>query len=246
METTQKVKKNDFIEIEFTGTSNNQIFDTTNPKEAEQMGVDPKNTKPLIISVGNEMMLKGFDDSLEGKELNKEYSINLTPEKAFGKRDPQLIKTIPIKVFHEKNINPMPGMPLQLDNAIVKVISVSGGRVMVDFNNPLAGKDVEYTFKINKKISDDKEKINALQDYFFKQKFEFEIKDKKVIFKDDKIKPLIEMMNERFKQMTGFDFEVEDKKEKSVKETTSNATQGKGEEAQVSEAKGEEEKKDNK
>ena len=32
-----KIKKNDFIEIEFTGKANNEIFDTTNKKEAEQM-----------------------------------------------------------------------------------------------------------------------------------------------------------------------------------------------------------------
>jgi len=209
-----KIKKNDFIEIEFTGKANNEIFDTTNKKEAEQMNseIDLKNIKPIVVSVGNQMLLKGFDDELEGKEINKKYSIHILPEKAFGKRDPSMIKTIPMRVFKEKNINPVPGMALQLDNYIAKVLSVSGGRVIVDFNNPLAGKEIDYDFKIIKKIDNTNDKINALQDFFFKQRFEFNIdeKNKKVIFNDEKIKPLVKMFNQKFKDMIGFDFEVEE------------------------------------
>jgi len=37
-----KIKKNDFIEIEFTGLANDEVFDTTNPKDAEEMGIDTK------------------------------------------------------------------------------------------------------------------------------------------------------------------------------------------------------------
>ncbi len=205
-------KKKDFIEIEFTGKSNSQIFDTTSKEEAKSIGLQA-DVKPIIVSVGNEMVLKGFDKSLEGKELNKKYSVHLKPEEAFGPRNPQLIKTLPIKVFKEKNIQPMPGMTFNMDNHIAKILSVSGGRIITDFNNPLAGKEIEYDFIIKRKITDDKEKINALQDFFFKQKFEFEIKGKKVIFKKQEIKPLIEMMKQKFKDMTGFEFEVEEKKE---------------------------------
>ena len=59
----------------------------------------------------------------------------------------------------------------------------------MDFNNPMAGKEVEYNYKILKKITDDKEKINALQDFFFKQRFDFELKDKKVIFNEQNLMP---------------------------------------------------------
>jgi len=207
------LNKNDFIEIEFTGTSNGEIFDTTSKEEAKSIGLDA-NVKPLIISIGNNMLLKGLDENLIGKEIGKEYFLNLTPEKAFGKRDPKLIRTLPMKIFKEKNLNPHPGMSFQLDNYIVKILSVSGGRVIADFNNPLAGKNINYKFKIKRKVEDNKEKINSLMDFFFKQKFDFEIKGNKVIFKDDKIKPLIEMMKPKFKEMTNFDFETISEKPK--------------------------------
>jgi len=147
----------------------------------------------------------------------------LTSDQAFGPRKGDLIKTIPMKVFRQQNIQPIPGATLQMDQYIVKILSVSGGRVMADFNNPLAGKELDYDIKITKQITDDKEKINALMDFFFKQRFEFEIKDKKVIFKKAEIKPLIEMMNQKFKEMIGLEFEVaeplaaEEKKENNPK-----------------------------
>tara|TARA_Y100000310_G_scaffold328622_1_gene397053 strand:+ start:1709 stop:2368 length:660 start_codon:yes stop_codon:yes gene_type:complete len=202
-----QIKKNDFIEIEFTGKSNNEIFDTTNPKEAESIGLKA-DVKPIIASVGKEMILKGLDDELEGKEIGKKYTIHLTPEKAFGPRNPSLIKTIPMRVFREKNMNPVPGMVFQFDDKLAKIISVSGGRITTDFNNPLAGKEVDYEFKILKKVTDNKEKVNAIQDFFFRQRFEFDIKDKKVIFKEAKLKPIIEVFKEKFKDISGFDIEV--------------------------------------
>ncbi len=211
----EKIKKNDFIEIEFTGKSNNQVFDTTNAEEAKKIGLqNPEVIKPLIISVGNQMILKGIDEELIDKELNKEYSIYLTPEKAFGKRNPSLIKTYSLSHFTKQKINPYPGLVLQLDNVIARVISVSGGRVTIDFNTPLAGKPVDYNFKITKKIINDKEKINALQDFFFKKRFNFEIKEKdnsKRINFDKEAEIFLQIFKDKFKDMTGFEFEVEKK-----------------------------------
>jgi FKBP-type peptidyl-prolyl cis-trans isomerase 2 len=210
----EKIKKNDFVEIEFTGKSNNEIFDTTHPDEAKSIGLDV-NVKPVLASVGNEMLLKGLDEALEGKEIGEKYSVHILPEKAFGKRNASLIKTISMKIFREKNMNPAPGMVFQLDQHLVRILSVSGGRVIADFNNPLAGKEIDYDFKILKKVTDDNEKINAIQDFFFRQRFEFELKDKKIIFKEEKIKPIIEAFKDKFKTLSGFDAEVEVKKEKA-------------------------------
>jgi FKBP-type peptidyl-prolyl cis-trans isomerase 2 len=210
----ETIQKNDFIEIEFTGRANNEIFDTTNKEEARQMGLEIE-VKPMIISVGNQMLLKGLDDSLEGKEIGKKYSIHLNQEQAFGKRHSELVKTIPLRVFREQNINPYQGMTLQLDNNLAKVLSVSGGRIIVDFNNPLAGKEIDYNFKIIKKINDNKEKVNALQDFFLRARFDFDIDEtnKKVIFKKQEIRPFIEMFRQKFREITGLDFEVEEAKE---------------------------------
>ena len=216
-----KIQKNDFIELEFTGISNDMVFDTTNPKEAEEMGLKSDvEIKPIIACVGNKMILQGLDDELEGKEIGKQYSVHLTPDKAFGPRNSDMVKTVSMKIFKEKNMNPMPGMTLQLDNYIAKILSVSGGRVIVDFNNPLAGKEVDYKFKILRKVEDINEKVNALQDFFFRKRFEFKAdkEKKKIIFSDEKIKPIIEMFKQKFEDMIGFKFEVSEEKEEKEKQ----------------------------
>jgi|TARA_Y100000034_G_C6901503_1_gene417081 FKBP-type peptidyl-prolyl cis-trans isomerase 2 len=213
MTISNKLKKNDFIEIDFTGSSNGQIFDTTIPEKAKEIMPDTKNIKPLIVSIGNGMLLQGLDEDLEGKEIVKTYSIHIDPIKAFGKRDPSLIRTYGLSSFTKNNIHPQPGMALQLDNQIVRVVSVSGGRVTVDFNNPLAGKEVDYEYKVNKIITGNKEKVEALLDFFLKQRFDFSIKDNKVIFKDEKLKSLLPMFAPKFKDITGLEFEVAEKKE---------------------------------
>lgn len=225
------LKKNDFIEIEFTGKANNEIFDTTNKEEAKTLGIEA-DVKPLVVSIGNQMLLKGLDDYLEGKEINKKYTLHLTSEKAFGKRNPQLIRTIPIRVFHEKQTNPVPGMTFQFDNNIAKILSVSGGRVIADFNNPLAGKDLDYEFTVKRLVEDNSEKVNSLQDFFFKTRLEFEIKDKKVIFKKPEIKPFLDVFKQKFKDMTGLDFEVEEKP-KEVKEKAKDKKEERSEEVET-------------
>jgi len=171
----ESVNKNDFVEIEFTArVKDGAVFDTNIPEEAKKINLDMK-TKPLVVAIGKEMVLKGLDYALMGKEIGKEYEAELNPEDAFGKRDRNLIKTIPIKVFHEKEINPVPGMMLNMDNFVAKIVAVSGGRVITDFNNPLAGKIVVYKFKIKKKVTNDEEKVNSLLDYFIGKRFKFKI-----------------------------------------------------------------------
>ncbi|MGV8151645.1 MAG: FKBP-type peptidyl-prolyl cis-trans isomerase [Candidatus Nanoarchaeia archaeon] len=225
------IQKNDFIEIEFTGLSNGEIFDTTDKEQAKKIGLEA-DVKPLIISVGNEMLLKGLDNDLIGKEISKKYSVHLTAQNAFGLRDSKLIKTMPIRVFKEKDIMPVQGMTFQFDNYIAKILSVSGGRVITDFNNPLAGKEIDYNYTIKRLVEDDKEKVNSLLDFFFKQRFEFEIDKsaKKVIFKDEKLENILRIFGKKFKEITGLDFEVKkeekteqkDKKEEKVKNPQNN------------------------
>ena len=210
------IQKNDFIELAFTARSDGKIFDTTSPQEAKEIGIEME-VKPLIISVGHDMVLKGFEEALPHKEVGKKYAVHLTPDKAFGKRNPQLMRTFPLASFQKNNINPYPGLTLQLDHSLAKVIAVTGGRVMVDFNNPLAGKEVDYEFTIIRKIDDEKEKVNALQDYFFRQRFEFELQDKKVMFKEPVVKVFLDVLGEKFKQMTGLEFIAEEKKEEKEK-----------------------------
>ena len=111
-----QIQKNDFIELDFTAkiVDTDEVFDTTMKSEAEKTNLINEQSKkqefkPHILSVGNSMVIKGLDQVLEGKEIGKEYKEQFSAEQAFGKRNPQLIRMIPLKRFTEQNIQPQRG-----------------------------------------------------------------------------------------------------------------------------------------
>ena len=202
------LKKNDFIEIEFTARiKDGDIFDSNVEKHLKELGSNTK-AKPFIFSLGQGMFLKGVEESLIGKEIGK-HKIELIPEKAFGKRDPKLVNMMPIKVFHAQQINPVPGYAFNFDGRVGKVLTVSGGRVIVDFNNPLAGKDVIYEMNVLRKIAKVDEKIKSLNEFLFRQNPKFEVKDKKLILEvEEGMVKFVEMFKDKYKEILGLDLEV--------------------------------------
>ena len=66
------LKKNDFIEIDFTAKlEDGTIFDTTRKADLEKAELNIKEVKPLVLSIGHSMIIKGFDKILEGKEIGE-------------------------------------------------------------------------------------------------------------------------------------------------------------------------------
>lgn len=207
----EKTKPKDFLEIKFTGYANNQIFDSNIEEDLKKMNSEAKPEKTIII-LGQGMLVPGLDKQLENKELDKEYEIKITSKDAFGPRDRNLIKVIPLKSFTEQKLNPQQGMMFALDNHPVKVIAVSGARVTTDFNNPLAGKDLTYKIKIMRKVEESREKAETILKLLFHFVPEIEIKEKKVIVKLPKgLKSMIESVKEKFKELSGLELEFQEK-----------------------------------
>jgi FKBP-type peptidyl-prolyl cis-trans isomerase 2 len=198
------VKRYDFVEIEYSGRikEDGTIFDTTQEKVAKESNIYNKNADygPLVICVGGNHLLKGLENQLIGKETEKEYAFEISPENAFGRKDAKFIQLIPISKFRQQNIQPVPGLQLNIDGVFGVIKTVSGGRCLVDFNHPLAGKDLVYNVKINRIVDDTKDKLKALI------KTHLHIKDADIELKDNsayiKLKQNISKQNqEGFKKI---------------------------------------------
>jgi len=238
------LKNKDFVEIEFTAkTKEGEVFDSNIKSELEKLhhGHDHKiDAKPFIFSLGQDMFIKGVDEFLIGKDLG-DYEISLSPEKAFGKREPKLIQMTSAKVFKEQKLNPFPGATFNFDGRIGKVLTVSGGRIMVDFNNPLAGKDVIYNVKVKRVLTDQSEKIKSFIEFIFRKDFKFEVKEKNLIlYSDKRMKQFIELFKDKFKELFDLDLKVEEIEEK--KETEKKEGKKGKEEKKEEEKKGKKEK----
>jgi len=179
------IQNHDFVELTYNGKlEDGTIFDTTDEKVSKENHLHQEGmtyTLP-IICVGEKQLLPGLDAELVDKEVDKNYTISLKPEQAFGKRDIKKMKIVPISTFKEHKVQPQPGLQIDVDGERGVVTRVSGGRIIVNFNHPLAGKDVIYEIKVTRKITDNKEKISAFLSAMLripKDKLEIEVKDDK-------------------------------------------------------------------
>jgi FKBP-type peptidyl-prolyl cis-trans isomerase SlyD len=210
---TENVKKNDFVELKYTGYANGEIFDSNIKEDVTKINPDFK-LKQVVICVGQGMIVSGLDKELEGKEIGKEYEIDVSVKDGFGERKRELFRTIPLSSFREKKFDPKPGMVLTLDSYMVKIIAVSGARVVTDFNNPLAGKELHYKFTISRKVEDDSEKAKALFEVLWKFIPEFSISGEKVIVKGPKgLEIFAKEFDKKFKDLLGKELIFEEKKE---------------------------------
>jgi len=160
------VKEGDFIRLEYTGKvqETGNVFDTTHENVAEEAGIklDNKNYGAIPIVVGGGHVLKGLDEALIGMKEGDEKKVDITPEEGFGLRDPKLLQLIPMAEFRKQGMKPEVGMAISSDGITGIIRSVSGGRVRVDFNHELAGKNLEYDIKVIKIMDDDIEKIKSM------------------------------------------------------------------------------------
>jgi len=174
------IKKNNFIELEYTGaTEDGFVFDTTDKKTATENGLDNPQAKygPQVICVGEQQVLKGLDEQIVGKEPGKEYTISVKAEDGFGKKKASHIQLIATSKFKKQGVNPMPGLQVNIDNMVGIVKTVTGGRTMVDFNHPLSSKDLTYKIKITKVVMDKKTQADSVLTMMFGDTFKSELKE---------------------------------------------------------------------
>jgi peptidylprolyl isomerase len=118
--------------------------------------------EPFFIIVGEGWVPKGLDEALTGLELGKASTVELSPEKGYGVRDPKKVRLVPLRKFAAEGVTPVPGLQVNIDGKTAQVRSVGAGRVQVDYNHPFAGKTLIYDLTIEKLIEAEEEKVGHL------------------------------------------------------------------------------------
>ncbi|MBU2100208.1 peptidylprolyl isomerase [Candidatus Micrarchaeota archaeon] len=165
------MQKGDMAVISYTATdkSNDRVFDSTIAEQAKKAGIFDERVRyePVHVIIGNKELMPALEEELVKMKEGEQKKVLLNPKKAFGERKAELIKVMPMKEFISREIRPVPGLMVEMNNVRGKVQSVSGGRVRVDFNHELAGKELEYDVKLEKILTEKKEKLDALGKKFF-------------------------------------------------------------------------------
>jgi FKBP-type peptidyl-prolyl cis-trans isomerase 2 len=143
------MQTNDFVIVNFSGKIKESNFE-----------FDRGENLPMVVGVN--YTLKGIDNALLTMKVGEKRTVEVAPEEGFGARSEKLVRLVPLNEFKKHGTDPMPGMVVEADNMRGKVLSVSGGRVKVDFNHPLAGKVLLYDLEVKSKLEDVESKVKGL------------------------------------------------------------------------------------
>jgi len=187
------IQQGDFVKLNYTGKINDSekaVFDTTIVDVAKKEHIYSPKTKygPVTIVVGEGQVLPGIDKQLIGKKPGT-YTFEIPDIEAFGKKDAKQLRLVPMKVFTKEGIRPYPGLQVNLNEEMGFVRTASGGRVIVDFNHPLASKDLIYDIEVIDIITNKQEQAQAFFDSMGMPVEKVEATDKEVTITTKKLLP---------------------------------------------------------
>jgi len=141
-----------------------EVLEATREADAKSLGIfDPvARYTPNLVAVGEGWVLKGLDDALLKAGVGDKLSVEITPNKGFGERDPTKVKLIPEKRFGEKAHELAIGAEVEVEGKVGLVRYIGSGRVQVDFNHRLAGKTLLYDVEVVKAVTEPAEIAKAL------------------------------------------------------------------------------------
>lgn len=136
-----QVKENNTVKVNYTGKLvDGQVFDSSEGKE------------PLEITLGQGLLIPGFEKGLIDMKLNEKKTITIVKDEAYGEVNDALIQEVK-KVQLPQDMTPEVGMGLvsktpdgQEMNLLV--VEVKEESIVVDGNHPLAGKDLVFDLEV--------------------------------------------------------------------------------------------------
>ncbi|PIU22480.1 MAG: hypothetical protein COT14_01045 [Candidatus Diapherotrites archaeon CG08_land_8_20_14_0_20_30_16] len=148
----------------------NKIIETNLPEKAKASSGEKrvlfKGKKPILE--GMKSLFPKVEETIKNLKENEEKTLALSAIDAYGFRNKELLRVVSLQAFKQNKINPFVGLVFETEGLYGIIKSISGGRVMVDFNSPYADHEVEvYVKKV--KTCNEKEKIETLLDNFFEK-----------------------------------------------------------------------------
>ena len=107
-------------------------------------------SEPATFSVGDGNLLPGFESTLIGLVNGDEREFTIPPEQAFGQHNPQNVQAVERGNFDQEELELGAVFSFQNGDGELPgvIVDVDDNEVMIDFNHPLAGKNIIFQVKI--------------------------------------------------------------------------------------------------
>ena len=141
--TSTIAKEGDTVKVLYIGTlDDGTVFDSS-----ELQGGDP-----LQFTIGSSNMIPGFEQAVIGMRVDETKDVHIFSDDAYGPYDDSMVVTVNWSSFGEGFV-PEVGEQIQMQNSAGQtfqgiVLSTSEEGVTVDFNHPLAGKDLNFEITV--------------------------------------------------------------------------------------------------
>lgn len=128
------------VKVDYTLTVNKEVIETSSGKA------------PMQYVAGSNSIIPGLEKALMGMHVGEEKIVNLAPADAYGMSDEKAVKEFP-KTSMPKGVELKKGMILQANapdgtSFPATIKEVKDTTVVLDFNHPLAGKQLEFKVKV--------------------------------------------------------------------------------------------------
>lgn len=155
------------VDYELYNAESGDLMETTREDVAKEheMHQEGRSYSPMVCVVGAGNLIPGFEAALAEAKVDKETEISVAPADAYGEKDPQQIETISIDKLIRAVQDPNAlylGAPVNINNRQGHLSYLAAGRARIDYNHPMAGKTLKYSFKIVKVVEGKEEQVMAL------------------------------------------------------------------------------------
>ncbi|MCA9460130.1 MAG: peptidylprolyl isomerase [Nanoarchaeota archaeon] len=140
-----EIQNDKLVKIHYKGTlKDGSVFDSSEGKD------------PLEFIFGLGMIIPGLEEGIKGLKAGDKKTIEIPSEKAYGPEMPEAKQEVPKDQF-PADIELKEGLQLaaQGPHGVIPVVvrEIKDETVLVDFNHPLAGKDLTFEVEVTQ-VSD--------------------------------------------------------------------------------------------
>jgi len=107
--------------------------------------------EPLVYQQGKGQILPAIEDALAGLKAQDEKGIDLQPAQAYGERNPDAVRSVPLEVLPEEARHTgaqLTSTDPSGNRTLVTVQEVGDAEAVLDLNHPLAGKALHFDLKV--------------------------------------------------------------------------------------------------
>jgi peptidylprolyl isomerase len=141
-------KEGDTVKVLYVGTlDDGTVFDSS----------ELQGGNPLQFAIGTGQYLPDFEQAVIGMSVNETKDVHILSDDAYGPYYDDMVVTVNWSSFQEGFV-PEVGEQIQMQNSLGQpfqgiVLNTSEEGVTIDFNSPMAGKDLNFEITLVKIVS---------------------------------------------------------------------------------------------